>query len=176
MLQSTGSQSQTQRRDLTTTTKVNQQLLRLGIHTVKNNNNNNNKTVKHGGKWGGSEMWIVSTGLCECPWCGRDSLNFRGAPDAFGWSSCLQGQTAGKTSFSCLLTYLSFCIHWSLSLKTATGPSSWDTHGCAGFHLLPSPSISSGRKVVLALCQNSHLFLYCHYLLPLVPLLLPSLS
>ena len=32
--------SQTQVSDLTTATQVNQQLLRLGIHTVKKNNNN----------------------------------------------------------------------------------------------------------------------------------------
>ena len=86
-----------------------------------------------------------------------------------------KGRQQEKLSFSCLFAYLSFCIHWSLSLKRATGPSSWDTRGWAGFHLLPSLSISSGRKVVLALGQNSHLLFSCHCLLPLVPLL-PSLS
>ena len=41
--------SQTQVSDLTTTTKVNQQLLRLGIHTVKKTTTTK---AKHGGKWG----------------------------------------------------------------------------------------------------------------------------
>ena len=80
-----------------------------------------------------------------------------------------KGRQPEKLSFSCLFAKLSLCIHWSLSLQRATGPSSGDTCVWADSHLLPSPSIPSGRKAGLALCQKSHLLSYCLHLLPLAP-------
>lgn len=85
--------------------------------------------------------------------CYRDS-QVGGSQRAVGGLTASQGRQQKILCFSSVCLPTSLICHCDGSLEKATGPSSCHTCGWTDPHLLPSPSISSFRKVILAHSQS----------------------